>query len=107
MPSQPASGRETRADRQYSAPWDPPKPLRPHARGSAPVEPRARRATVEVPNDEELIGAIILASRAMVAIAVRSLAGNADEVTLPQYRTLVVLTYGGPKRLADLADALA
>jgi DNA-binding MarR family transcriptional regulator len=59
-----------------------------------------------VPNDEEVIGAIILASRAMVAIAVRSLAGNPDEVTLPQYRTLVVLTYGGPRRLADLAEAL-
>jgi len=59
-----------------------------------------------VPNDEEVIGAIILASRAMVAIAVRSLAGNSDEVTLPQYRTLVVLAYEGPRRLADLAEAL-
>jgi DNA-binding MarR family transcriptional regulator len=58
------------------------------------------------PNDEELIGAILLASRAMVGIAARSLAGNADEVTLPQYRTLVVLTCDGAKRLADLADAL-
>ncbi len=60
----------------------------------------------EVPNDEEVIGAIILASRVMVAIAVRTLAGNPDEVTLPQYRTLVVLGFGGPRRLADLADAL-
>ena len=61
----------------------------------------------EVPNDEEVIGAIILASRVMVAIAVRSLAGNPDDVTLPQYRTLVELTFGGPRRLADLADALS
>src|SRR5579863_12888 len=60
----------------------------------------------EVPNDEEVIGAIILASRVMVAIAVRSLAGNPDDVTLPQYRTLVELTFGGPRRLADLAEAL-
>jgi len=43
----------------------------------------------------------------MVAIAVRTLAGNPDEVTLPQYRTLVVLTFGGPRRLADLAEALS
>ena len=67
-----------------------------HAAGTEPA----------VPNDEEVIGAIILASRAMVAIAVRSLAGNSDEVTLPQYRTLVVLAYEGPRRLADLAEAL-
>jgi DNA-binding MarR family transcriptional regulator len=61
----------------------------------------------EVPNDEEVIGAIILASRVMVAIAVRSLVGNPDDVTLPQYRTLVELTFGGPRRLADLAEALS
>jgi DNA-binding MarR family transcriptional regulator len=58
------------------------------------------------PNDEEMISAILLASRAMVGIAVRSLAGHPDEVTLPQYRTLVVLVCDGSKRLADLADAL-
>ena len=56
--------------------------------------------------DEELTEAIVLASRAMVGIAVRSLAGSEHEVTLPQYRTLVVLSYGGPSRLADLATTL-
>lgn len=56
--------------------------------------------------DDELTEAIILASRAMVGIAVRSLSGAAYEVTLPQYRTLVVLAYGGPSRLADLATTL-
>ena len=56
--------------------------------------------------DDELTEAIILASRAMVGIAVRSLAGAAYEVTLPQYRTLVVLSYGGSSRLADLAATL-
>lgn len=82
---------------------------------TATARPRKRAAPegtspdvspAELPNDEEVIGAIILASRAMVAIAVRSLAGNPDDVTLPQYRTLVVLTFGGPTRLADLAEAL-
>jgi DNA-binding MarR family transcriptional regulator len=57
-------------------------------------------------SDDELTEAIILASRAMVGIAVRSLAGAAHEVTLPQYRTLVVLNDGGPSRLADLATTL-
>ena len=56
--------------------------------------------------DDELTEAIILASRAMVGVAVRSLAGASHEVTLPQYRTLVVLAYGGSCRLADLATTL-
>ena len=73
----------------------PPKSLRPLSPASdtaardAPVVSDAQLAVV--PNDEEVIEAIILASRAMVGIAVRSLAGNPDDVTLPQYRTL-----GGP-----------
>lgn len=57
-------------------------------------------------SDEELTESILLASRAMVAVAVRSLAATDEDVTLPQYRTLVVLAYGGPKRLADLATNL-
>lgn len=63
-------------------------------------------AGARVPNDEEVAEAIILASRALVGIAMRSLEGHGDEVTLPQYRTLVVLACGGPRRLADLAEAL-
>jgi len=58
------------------------------------------------PGEDEVTEAIIQASRAMVAIAVRSLGNGGDEVTLPQYRTLVVLTYG-KRRLADLAEALS
>jgi DNA-binding MarR family transcriptional regulator len=60
-----------------------------------------------VPSDDAVTEAILLASRALVAIAVRSLAGNPDEVTLPQYRTLVALADEGPRRLADLAESLA
>ena len=58
------------------------------------------------PSDEEVTEAIVLASRAMVGVAVRSLAGSADQITLPQFRTLVVLHYAGSRRLADLAEAL-
>jgi len=65
-----------------------------------------RSGPAAVPDEDEITEAIILASRAMVAIAVRSLGDGNEDVTLPQYRTLVVLTYG-KRRLADLAEALA
>jgi DNA-binding MarR family transcriptional regulator len=42
----------------------------------------------------------------LVAVAARSLANVAEDVTLPQYRFLVVLASRGPQRLADLATAL-
>jgi DNA-binding MarR family transcriptional regulator len=41
-----------------------------------------------------------------VAVAARSLADVAEEVTLTQYRTLVVLASRGPQNLAGLADAV-
>lgn len=53
----------------------------------------------------ELVDAVMTASRALVAIAARSLAA-AGEVTLPQYRALVVLATRGPQRPVDLATAL-
>ncbi len=67
---------------------------------------RGEVALAPAPDDNEVIEAIIHASRAMVGIAVRSLTECGEVVTLPQYRTLVVLSEGGARRLADLADAL-
>jgi DNA-binding MarR family transcriptional regulator len=55
---------------------------------------------------EGLVEALILASRALVAVAARSVAGAATEVTLPQYRALVVLASRGPQRGVDLAAEL-
>ncbi len=69
-------------------------------------ESQGKATLMTVPDDNEVIEAIIHASRAMVAIAIRSLTECGEAVTLPQYRTLVVLSDGGPRRLADLADAL-
>jgi DNA-binding MarR family transcriptional regulator len=43
----------------------------------------------------------------MIAVAVRSLSSAADDITISQYRTLVVLASRGPQRLADLAGQLA
>lgn len=55
---------------------------------------------------DEVVDAVLGASRALVAVAARSLATVADDVTLAQYRVLVVLASRGPQRLADLATAL-
>lgn len=57
--------------------------------------------------DTALVDAVLGASRALVAVAARSLATVAEDVTLPQYRALVELAARGPLRLAELADTLA
>lgn len=55
---------------------------------------------------DDLVEAAVGASRVLVAIAARSLADRSDDVTLPQYRLLVVLTTEGPHRVVDLAANL-
>jgi DNA-binding MarR family transcriptional regulator len=52
------------------------------------------------------VDAVVGASRALVAIAARSLGAAGEEVTLPQYRALVVLASRGPQRVVDLAAVL-
>jgi DNA-binding MarR family transcriptional regulator len=56
---------------------------------------------------DELVDTVLAASRALVAVAARSLAAAGDDVTLPQYRALVVLAARGPQGTAELAAALA
>lgn len=53
----------------------------------------------------DLVDAVMTTSRVLVAIAARSLAAAGD-VTLPQYRALVVLASRGPQRVVDLAVLL-
>lgn len=55
---------------------------------------------------DTLAESVLWASRALVAVAARSLAVAEDEVTLPQYRALVVLASRGPQRMAEVAAAL-
>jgi DNA-binding MarR family transcriptional regulator len=50
--------------------------------------------------------ALLLASRALVALAARSLA-DIGEITLPQFRALVVLSRPVPVTVGDIAAALA
>jgi DNA-binding MarR family transcriptional regulator len=61
---------------------------------------------VEGSEDREVVDAVVGASRALVGVAARSLAGLEEEVTLAQYRMLVLLSSRGPQRVADLAQAL-
>ncbi|MGO9961932.1 MAG: MarR family winged helix-turn-helix transcriptional regulator [Acidimicrobiales bacterium] len=55
---------------------------------------------------DAVVDAVLSASRVLVAVAARSLADVAEEVTLTQYRTLVVLASRGPQNLAGLAEAV-
>jgi DNA-binding MarR family transcriptional regulator len=55
---------------------------------------------------EAIVDAVLTASRALVAIAARSLADAGELVTLTQYRALVVLASRGPQSVATLAEAL-
>ena len=59
-----------------------------------------------VSSDRELVDAVVFASRALVAIAARSLAAAPEDISLPQYRALVVLVSRGPQRVGDLAAEL-
>ncbi len=54
-----------------------------------------------------MVDAVLSASRVLVAIAARSLADAGEDVTLTQYRSLVVLASRGPQTVAELADLLA
>lgn len=55
---------------------------------------------------DEVTEAVLLASRVLVAVAVRSLAAAPVDVTLPQYRVLVVLASRGPQSAGALAEEL-
>jgi DNA-binding MarR family transcriptional regulator len=54
----------------------------------------------------DAVDAVLVASRALVAVATKSLGAAAEETTIAQYRSLVVLASRGPQRLVDLAGAL-
>jgi DNA-binding MarR family transcriptional regulator len=55
---------------------------------------------------EAVLQALMLASRAFVGLAARSLAAVEADVTLPQFRALVVLAERGPQRTVDIAEEL-
>jgi DNA-binding MarR family transcriptional regulator len=54
----------------------------------------------------DVVDAVVRASRALVGITVSALASVSDEVTLPQLRTLGVVTLEGPQTVSALAERL-
>ena len=70
---------------------------------SVPMQPTSLLGT----EDADIADAVLNASKVLVGIAARSLAGAADDITLPQYRALVLIASRGTQRPVDLAEALA
>ncbi len=66
----------------------------------------SRGVSLEAAHDDHLVDAVLGASRALVAVAARSLDDLAEDVTLAQYRVLVELAARGPQRVAELASVL-
>ncbi len=60
----------------------------------------------EDPEVERLTDALVTASRALVAVAVRSVAAAPVEITLPQHRVLVLLASHGEQAVGALAEQL-
>lgn len=73
--------------------------------GSRPTSTAARRPSAH--DVETITDGLLLASRALVGVAARSIARYSDDVTLPQFRALVVLASHGAQTLSSLAEALA
>src|SRR5579875_595153 len=73
-----------------------------------PGPPPASGAAPQPANggDRALVDAFVAASRALVAVAARSVGTIDEDITLPQYRVLVVLYTQGPQSAGDLAAAL-
>jgi DNA-binding MarR family transcriptional regulator len=65
--------------------------------------------TLDMPDAaaDPVVDAVLKASRALVAITSRSITSVNPEVTLPQFRSLVVLATVGPQTVSALADRLA
>jgi DNA-binding MarR family transcriptional regulator len=57
-------------------------------------------------SDDAVVDAVLHASRALVAVAARSVAAVDEALTLAQFRTLVVLAGRGPQNVGALAEEL-
>ncbi|MBM0202432.1 MarR family winged helix-turn-helix transcriptional regulator [Micromonospora sp. NPDC051227] len=71
------------------------------------MKPYAEGCTPSTAAEDELLDGLSALSRALVGITARSLGSLDAEVTLPQYRTLVILASRAPLRTVDLASLLA
>ncbi|BCK55324.1 MarR family winged helix-turn-helix transcriptional regulator [Nocardia wallacei] len=65
-----------------------------------------RRQAVAEESVDEITDALLTASRLLMALSARSIAHVDDSITIPQFRTLVLLSTRGPSKIADLAATL-
>lgn len=56
---------------------------------------------------DDIAEALVMASRLLVALSARSIAYVDDTITIPQFRTLVILSTRGPAKVATLAGILS
>ncbi|MCY0940453.1 MarR family winged helix-turn-helix transcriptional regulator [Streptomyces antarcticus] len=68
--------------------------------------PRPAAASSDESDFDDVTRAVLTASRLLVAVSARSLAAMEDNVTVPQFRMLVVLATRGATKLVVLADQL-
>ncbi|MGH3525285.1 MAG: MarR family transcriptional regulator, partial [Mycobacterium sp.] len=66
----------------------------------------AQDATATGESLDVLTDALLTASRLLVAISAHSIALVDETITIPQFRTLVILSNRGPVNLATLASLL-
>lgn len=67
----------------------------------------AASASPADPPVDEVVGAVLTASRLLLAVTARSLAAVEETLTLPQFRMLVVLDGRGEMNLSRLGEHLA
>src|SRR5690348_6450142 len=77
------------------------------ATGSCDATGSSQVSQPDAEDVDALTGAVLTASRLLVAISARSLAAVEERVTLPQFRMLVVLAGAGEMKLITLAERLA
>ena len=66
----------------------------------------AKAGSTRARDIDELTDALLTASRLLVALSARSIAAVDETITVPQFRTLVILSSRGPANLATLAGLL-
>ncbi len=69
------------------------------------LPPRVWREDTDGPTPEQ-VDAVMLATRVLVAVSARSIAAIEDQVTLPQFRVLVMIASRGPLNLRSVAEGL-
>lgn len=69
-------------------------------------DPYYNSCYMQASRTDDVTDAVLSASTALVAVAARSLSAVAEDVTLPQFRALVVLSSRTAPSMSALADAL-